>query len=234
MPEQRRPLRAVRPGVRRHRHLERRRLARARRSAATVASPTRRWRSPPPVRSRAPTTPSSSSSGIEDIALEQGVPEDEAADAAQGLPGVAERQRHHHGDGGLAERPRVRGLRLRRGGRRRGEGDRGRRRRRLRGADARDDLRRLVPAVALALHLREQRGGRATRGRGVRRLLPLRRSHGHRRAGRAGRATSPCRPIGSRPPAPPGSRRQPDRANHPVWGRTAYAVRPFSRLDTEG
>ncbi len=124
--------------------------------------------------------------GIEDIALEQGVPEDEAATlrkdytaspndnviitamegspSALGFVGFAFAEEA----GDAVKEIEVDG----------GDG--------LRGAVGRDDLGRLVPAVPLALHLRQQRGGRATRGRGLRRLLPLRRSHRHRRAGRAG------------------------------------------------
>ena len=88
-------------------------------------------------------------------------------------------------DGG----PRLRRLRLRRERGRRGEGVRGRRWRRMRRAVGRDRHRRLLPALALALHLRERRRARQARGAGVRR--PVRQRRRPDRVGRAAPATSP-------------------------------------------
>ena len=53
--------------------------------------------------------------GIEDTALAQGVPEDQAAALRSDYNGVARRQRDHHGDGELRQRPRVRRVRVRPG-----------------------------------------------------------------------------------------------------------------------
>ena len=136
---------------------------------------------------------------------------------AQGLPGLAERQRHHHGDGGLLERPRVRRLRLRRGGRRRREGDRGRRRRRMRRSLLRDDLRRLVSALALALHLRERRRRRTAEVTAY--VDYYLGDEALATAGWPRRSdTSPCRPTVSRPPGRPGRRRPPDHRTSPLSG----------------
>ncbi len=103
-------------------------------------------------------------SGIPDIAEAQGVPEDEWETLRQGLPGVAERQRDHHRDGGVA--------RARSGS----WGSPSPRRpvtpsRRSRSTAARAASRRArrrvsdgsYPLVAVTLHLREQRRGRASR-----------------------------------------------------------------------
>ena len=55
--------------------------------------------------------------GIEDIAFVTGRARGRRGVAAEGLQPIAQRQRHHHGDGGLPRSPGVRGLRVRRGSR---------------------------------------------------------------------------------------------------------------------
>ena len=72
---------------------------RQRRTSRTPRSRSRR-----PARSPGPTTPSSSSPGSRTRRSSQGVPEDKAASLRTRLPGLAGRQRDHHGDGGLRQR----------------------------------------------------------------------------------------------------------------------------------
>ena len=87
---------------------------------------------------------------------------------AHRLPAISRRQRDHLRDGGLGFPARLRGLRVRGGCRGPGQDPRGRRWRRVCRPEPRHDRRRLLPAVAHAVHLREQgqaRGEPGTAGR---------------------------------------------------------------------
>ena len=129
-------------------------------------------------------------SGIEDIALEQGVSEDEAATLRPDYQSSPDDNVIIQAMEGSAERARVRRLRVRRGGRGPDQDHPGRRWQRLRRADPGHDRGRFVPAVADALHLRQHGEGREQPGvEGVRRPLPVRRRSED--LGRAGRLRRP-------------------------------------------
>ncbi len=94
---------------------------------------------------------------------------------------------------GTTRRARIRRVRVRRGGGRSGQGARDRRRRRMRRADERDDRGRHLPAIAVALHLRQQDGGER-RGPGA--FVDLYLSEDGLDRGRGGR----LHPASRRPP----------------------------------
>ncbi len=158
MPEHRRPLRAVRAGVRRLRQLDGRRLARDRSRRQRRLPGRRRSRSRHPGEESGTYDAFIDLAGIEDTALAQGC-RGQGRRAAERLPVLAGRQRDHPGDGGLAELARVRRVRVRGAGR----ATRSRNRRSTAAAAASSpaghDRRRQLPAVPVAVHLREHRHG---------------------------------------------------------------------------
>ena len=113
--------------------------------------------------------------GIEDFALEQGVPEDEAASLRTDYQPSPDDNIIITAMEGSDTPLGFVGYRLRRRRRRPGEAARDRRRRWLRGPEPRHDRRRLVPVVPNPVHLREHgNGGGEPGAAGVRRLLHVR------------------------------------------------------------
>ena len=94
--------------------------------------------------------------GIEDTALAQGVARGQGRSAPHRLQLLARRQRDHHGDGRFGFAARVRRVRVRRERGRPGRRSAGGRRLRAASSPPGHDRRRVLPAVADALHLREQ------------------------------------------------------------------------------
>ena len=171
-------------------------LARGRGRAAPATSPTHRSRSPRPGEESGTYDAFIELSGIPDLAIERGLAEAEASGLRKDYRASAERQRDPPGDRRVTVRDRLRRVRLRRRGRRSGEGDPGRRGRWMR----RTRRRRRSPTprtpVPIAVHLRQHREGRGERGpESVRRLLPDRR--GPHRRGRGGRVRPAAGRTGS-------------------------------------
>ena len=155
------------------------------------ASPTLRSRSRRPARSPAPTTRSSSSSGIEDIALEQGVSEDEAATLRPDYQSSPDDNVIIQAMEGSAERARVHRLRVRGGRRRPDQGAS----RSTGGAAASSRPAETIAdgsyplSRTLYIYVNKDEDREQPGAEGVRRPLPVRRRHRERRP--AGRIRRP-------------------------------------------